>query len=57
MGRHRVVTDPDEAEQRLIAIGATRVPAGRETGFRVFVDPVGHPFCIVSGRAGSGTPG
>jgi catechol 2,3-dioxygenase-like lactoylglutathione lyase family enzyme len=44
------VTDPDRAEQELVALGATRVPGERETGFRVFTDPVGHPFCIVFGR-------
>lgn len=41
------VTDPDRAEEQLLALGATRVPGERETGFRVFTDPVGHPFCIV----------
>lgn len=43
------VTDADVAEQQLLALGARRVRAKRETGFRVFVDPVGHPFCIVFG--------
>ena len=47
------VTDPEEAEQRLVAAGATRLPAARETGFRVFTDPVGHPFCIVFGGSHS----
>ncbi len=47
------VPDPDEAERHLVALGARRIPAARETGFRVFVDPVGHPFCIVFGRSGS----
>jgi catechol 2,3-dioxygenase-like lactoylglutathione lyase family enzyme len=44
------VTDADRAEQELLALGATRVRGERETGFRVFTDPVGHPFCIVFGR-------
>jgi len=48
------VTDPDQAEEQLLALGATRVPGERETGFRVFTDPVGHPFCIVFGRQDSG---
>ena len=43
------VTDADGAEHQLLALGARRVPAKRETGFRVFVDPVGRPFCIVFG--------
>jgi catechol 2,3-dioxygenase-like lactoylglutathione lyase family enzyme len=44
------VDDADRAEQELLALGATRVPGAHETGFRVFADPVGHPFCIVFGR-------
>jgi Glyoxalase-like domain len=44
------VSDADRAERELLARGATRVPGERETGFRVFADPVGHPFCIVFGR-------
>jgi catechol 2,3-dioxygenase-like lactoylglutathione lyase family enzyme len=44
------VRDADQAEQELLALGATRVPGERETGFRVFTDPVGHPFCIVFGQ-------
>jgi hypothetical protein len=47
------VTDPDAAEQRLLALGASRAPAPRETGFRVFTDPSGHPFCIVFGHTPS----
>jgi hypothetical protein len=47
------VTDPDDAEQRLVAAGATRTPAERETGFRVLTDPAGNPFCIVFGRSGN----
>jgi catechol 2,3-dioxygenase-like lactoylglutathione lyase family enzyme len=45
------VSDADRAERELLALGATRVRAERETGFRVFTDPVGHPFCIVFGLA------
>jgi catechol 2,3-dioxygenase-like lactoylglutathione lyase family enzyme len=44
------VNDADEAEQELLTLGATRVHGQRETGFRVFTDPAGHPFCIVFGR-------
>ena len=47
------VTDADRAEQEMLALGATRVPAEHETGFRVFTDPVGHPFCIVFGPTAS----
>jgi hypothetical protein len=44
------VSDADRAEHELLALGAIRVPAEGETGFRVFTDLVGHPFCIVFGR-------
>ena len=47
------VSDADRAERELLALGATRVRAARETGFRVFIDPAGHPFCIVFGRHGA----
>lgn len=50
------VSDADRAEQELLALGAVRVPGERETGFRVFEDPVGHPFCIVFGRTDAGRP-
>jgi catechol 2,3-dioxygenase-like lactoylglutathione lyase family enzyme len=43
------VTDIDEAEREVLALGARRLPGSRERGFRVFVDPVGHPFCLVFG--------
>ena len=44
------VNDADKAERELLALGATRVPGERGTGYRVFTDPAGHPFCIVFGR-------
>jgi catechol 2,3-dioxygenase-like lactoylglutathione lyase family enzyme len=43
------VDDVDAAEQAVLALGATRLPADRESGFRVFADPAGHPFCLVFG--------
>jgi hypothetical protein len=48
------VSDADWAEQRLLALGATRVPSEHEMGFWVLTDPVGHPFCIVFGRRSTG---
>jgi catechol 2,3-dioxygenase-like lactoylglutathione lyase family enzyme len=48
------VSDADQAERELLALGATRVRGERETGFRVFTDPVGHPFCVVFGGHGTG---
>jgi hypothetical protein len=41
------VDDVDEAEQAVLALGATRLPNDQECGFRVFTDPAGHPFCLV----------
>jgi len=55
------VADIDEAERRVLALGATRLPWGsaeeeakgmREpvpAGFRVYADPAGHPFCLCWG--------
>jgi len=48
------VDDADQAEQELRALGATRGSGKPETGFRVFIAPVGHPFCIVFGRRSAG---
>jgi len=44
------VDDVDAAERAVLALGARRLPATRETGFRVFADPAGHPFCLVFGQ-------
>ena len=46
------VDDPDAVETEVLAHGGHRLPAERETGFRVFSDPVGHPFCLVFGSSG-----
>jgi Glyoxalase-like domain len=36
------------AERKVLALGATRVPdADEDDAFRVYRDPVGHPFCLV----------
>jgi hypothetical protein len=43
------VDDVDVAEARVLALGARRAPGSPETGYRVFLDPVGHPFCLVFG--------
>jgi catechol 2,3-dioxygenase-like lactoylglutathione lyase family enzyme len=44
------VDDVDAAEQAALALGARRLTGECGTGFRVFADPVGHPFCLVYGR-------
>jgi catechol-2,3-dioxygenase len=42
------VQDVAEAETKILAQGATRVPnAVGEDDFRVYRDPAGHPFCLV----------
>jgi catechol 2,3-dioxygenase-like lactoylglutathione lyase family enzyme len=43
------VEDVDAAERAVLKLGARRLPAEREDGFRVFEDPAGHPFCLVFG--------
>ncbi len=40
------VDDIDAAEAEALGLGATRLPGGGDT-FRVYADPVGHPFCLV----------
>ena len=46
------VTDIDAAEPRVLALGARRLPGGggASSGFRVYADPAGHPFCLVWGQ-------
>lgn len=40
------VDDVDAAEGQVLALGAHRLPGGGDR-FRVYADPVGHPFCLV----------
>lgn len=44
------VEDSDSAMDAVLALGAVRRPGAPETGYRVFEDPAGHPFCLVHGR-------
>ncbi|MEV0939879.1 VOC family protein [Micromonospora wenchangensis] len=39
------VDDIEVAEKAVLALGARRLP-GEGDGFRVYADPVGHPFCL-----------
>lgn len=41
------VTDLVEGEQQVLALGATKPEHQPGTTFRVFLDPAGHPFCLV----------
>jgi catechol 2,3-dioxygenase-like lactoylglutathione lyase family enzyme len=40
------VDDIETAEQQVLALGAVRLH-DEPTGFRVYTDPAGHPFCLV----------
>lgn len=46
------VKDLNKAEAELLAIGAIKSPiqtsSNPEENFRVYFDPAGHPFCLVS---------
>ena len=50
------VDDVDTAERAVLALGARRAPAEVETGYKVFLDPVGHPFCLVFGKKKGARP-
>ncbi len=41
------VDDLDAAEARVLAIGARKAEVQPGTSFRVYLDPAGHPFCLV----------
>jgi catechol 2,3-dioxygenase-like lactoylglutathione lyase family enzyme len=41
------VDDLDAGEAAVVALGARRHEVQPGTTFRVFLDPAGHPFCLV----------
>jgi hypothetical protein len=41
------VSDLDEGERFTLSLGATRAEHQPGDSFRVYLDPVGHPFCLV----------
>lgn len=41
------VADLDEGERHVLAAGATKADVQPGESFRVYLDPVGHPFCLV----------
>ena len=41
------VADLDEGEAQVLAIGARKHDVQPSRQFRVFLDPAGHPFCLV----------
>jgi predicted enzyme related to lactoylglutathione lyase len=44
------VQDLDASEQTVLSMGATKANFQPGETFRVFLDPVGHPFCLVQGH-------
>ncbi|UMP05221.1 VOC family protein [Amycolatopsis sp. EV170708-02-1] len=44
-----LVTDLDEAEQEVLALGGQLLDGSdKPIGYRVYADPIGHPFCLVT---------
>ncbi len=44
-----LVEDLDVAEQRVLALGGrTLEGSDKPIGYRVYADPIGHPFCLVT---------
>ena len=41
------VADLDAAEEQVLALGARKATVQPGETFRVFLDPAGHPFCLV----------
>lgn len=46
------VEEIEAGERAVLALGAAKLPGGGGTvsGYRVYADPVGHPFCLVWGQ-------
>jgi hypothetical protein len=42
-----VIDDLDRGEEHVLALGATKPDFQPGDTFRVYLDPVGHPFCLV----------
>ncbi|MFB7293108.1 VOC family protein [Actinacidiphila glaucinigra] len=45
--------DVERAHEEVVALGAVFLhdSGGERSGFRVFADPAGHPFCLCYGQA------
>lgn len=41
------VDDLDEGERHVLSIGARKSDYQPGSSFRVYLDPVGHPFCLI----------
>jgi catechol 2,3-dioxygenase-like lactoylglutathione lyase family enzyme len=44
------VDDLDAGEEQALAAGARKASTQPGSTFRVFLDPIGHPFCLVLAR-------
>jgi catechol 2,3-dioxygenase-like lactoylglutathione lyase family enzyme len=44
------VADLDRGEAAILEIGARKADFQPGTTFRVFLDPAGHPFCLIKSR-------
>jgi catechol 2,3-dioxygenase-like lactoylglutathione lyase family enzyme len=42
-----LVEDLDVGEQQILALGARKAAPPTHDSFRVYLDPAGHPFCLV----------
>jgi predicted enzyme related to lactoylglutathione lyase len=49
------VDDLDAAEKEVLAAGARKAEVQPGTTFRVFLDPAGHPFCLVLAQQSEGS--
>lgn len=43
------VDDLDAGQEEVLALGARQADVQPGSSFRVFLDPAGHPFCLVRG--------
>ena len=44
-----MVDDLDVAESNVLALGATLLEGSdNPIGYRVYADPIGHPFCLIT---------
>ncbi|MBN6037859.1 VOC family protein [Amycolatopsis sp. 195334CR] len=44
-----LVADLDEAERQVLALGGKLLDGSdKPIGYRVYADPIGHPFCLVT---------
>lgn len=47
-----MVTDLDAAEPVVLALGATLLEGSdKPIGYRVYADPAGHPFCLITAKS------